>query len=429
MKSEIKKLPKSNVEISVKLSVDELIPFLKKSAKKISASAKIEGFRPGKAPYDIVKVKFGEMAILQEAIDEIIMKTYYEVVKENNLTTIGQPQISVEKLAPENPFIYQAIVPILPQVKLGDLSKISLKREEIKIADEQVEKIIEEIRAMRATEKKVDRPIQSGDLVKLNFDVFRDKVPIENGQSQNYPLLIGENRFIPGFEDNLLGLKADEEKSFTLPFPESYHEKSLAGKPAEFKVKIIEVAEVIKPELTDDLAKEISAGKFPTVEELKTNIRANLTEEEKAKQERRLEIRLLEEVVKISEIGDLPELLVREEIHRMLHELEDSVAQQGFDFTNYLASIKKTTEELEKGFEPQAELRVKSSIVAREIYQEQKFDVTPDEVEKEIAELLKRYPENPDVKKQIETETYKDYLKNAIGNRKVIEYLKNLIIK
>jgi trigger factor len=203
----------------------------------------------------------------------------------------------------------------------------------------------------------------------------------------------------------------------------------LAGKPAEFKVKIIEVAEVIKPELTDDLAKGVSAGKFPTVEELKTNIRANLLEEKKAKQERQLETKLLEEAVKISEFEELPELLVHEEIHRMLHELEDNVARQGFDFTNYLTSIKKTPEELEKGFEPQAALRVKTSIIAREIYQEQKFEVTPDEVEKEIAKLLEHYPENPDVRKQIETETYKEYLKNAIGNRKVIEYLKQIIIK
>jgi len=429
MTSNIKKLPKSNVEISVELSVDELLPYLKKSAEKISQNAKIEGFRPGKAPYDIIKAKFGEMAILQEAIDEIIMKTYYEVIKENNLTTIGQPQISVEKLAPENPFAYKAIVPILPKVKLGDLSKISLKREEIKITDEQVQKIIDEIRSMRAEEKKVDRPVKSGDLVKINFDVFRDNVPIENGKSQNYPLLIGENRFIPGFEDNLLGLKTGEEKTFTLDFPDNYHEKSLAGKPAEFRVKIIEVAEVIRPELTDDLAKEISAGKFPTIEELKTNIRANLLEEEKAKQERQLEIKLLEEAVKISEFEELPELLVHEEIHRMLHELEDNIAKQGLEFSNYLTSMKKSPEELEKELEPQAELRVKTSIIAKEIFQEQKMEVTPDEVEKEIAELLKNYPPNPDVAKQLETETYKDYLKNAIGNRKVIEYLKKIIIK
>jgi len=429
MKSAIKKLPKSLIEISVEVSADELMHFMKKAAAKISETAKIEGFRPGKAPYEIVKSKFGEMGILQEAIDDIIMKTYYEAIKENNLVTLGQPQIDVEKAAPENPFIYKATVSVLPSVKIGDPKKISLKRQEIKITAEQVEKIVEEIRSMRATENIVEREAKLGDLAKLDFNVYRDNVPIENGKSQNYSLLLGENRFIPGFEDNLIGLKAGEEKEFKLSFPKNYHEKSLAGKPAEFKVKINSVAEIVKPEFTDGFAKEISGGKFANVAELKDSIKANLTQEEANKQDQRLEIEMLELLAKASEFEDLPEMLVHEEIHRMLHELQDSIAKQGLKFDDYLLAIKKSVDELEKEMEPQAETRVKTSIIAREIYQEQKMEVTPDEVEKEVTEILRNYPENPDVRKQIETETYKEYLKNAIGNRKVMDYLKAIIIK
>lgn len=429
MKSVVTKLPKSQVEIAIEVSVDELIPFLKKASEKISETAKIEGFRPGKAPYDIVKAKFGDMAILQEAIDSIIMKTYYEVIKENKLVTLGQPQIDVEKIAPENPFIYKATVSILPSVKLADPHKFSLKREEIKISAEQTEKILEEIRTMRAQEAPVDRVAKLGDLVKLDFNVYRDGVPIENGKSQNYSLLLGENRFIPGFEDNLVGLKAGEEKEFQLDFPEGYHEKFLAGKPAEFKVKINEVAEIIKPAMTDDLAKEISGGKFSSVEELTDNIKQNISQEEANKQEQQLEAKMLELLAKESVFEDLPELLVHEEIHRMLHELEESIAKQGLKFEDYLTSLKKTAHDLEHEMEPQAVIRVKTSIIAREIYQEQAMAVTPDEVEQEISEILKHYPENPDVRKQIETETYKEYLKNSLGNRKVMDYLKSIIIK
>ncbi|MFA6526566.1 MAG: trigger factor [Candidatus Buchananbacteria bacterium] len=429
MKSVIKKLPKSLVEISVEVSVGELLPFMKKTAVKISETTKIEGFRPGKAPYDIIKAKFGDMAILQEAIDDIIMKTYYEVIKENKLVTLGQPQIDVEKIAPENPFAYKATVSILPSVKVADPSTISLKREEIKVTDEQVEKIIEEIRAMRSKENKVEREAKLGDLVKLDFNVYRDGVPIENGGSQNYSLLLGENRFIPGFEDNLVGLKAGEEKEFKLNFPETYHEKSLAGKPAEFKVKINEVAEIIKSEVTDELAKEISGGAFSGLDELKENIKTNVALEESNKQEKKLEVEMLELLANASEFEDLPEMLVHEEIHRMLHELQDNISKQGMKFDDYLTAIKKTVDDLEKEMEPQAALRVKTSIIAREIYNEQKMEVTPDEVEKEISEILKNYPEKPDVRKQIETETYKEYLKNAIGNKKVMDYLKNIIIK
>jgi len=429
MKSVVKKLPKSLVEISVEVSVDELVPFMKKAAIKMSENAKIEGFRPGKAPYDIIKSKFGEMGILQEALDSIIMKTYYDVIKENKLVTLGQPQIDVEKAAPENPFIYKATVSVLPAVKVGDPAKISLKRVEIKVTDAQVEKIIEEIRTMRAKENKVEREAKLGDLVKIDFSVYRDGVPIENGKSQNYSLLLGENRFIPGFEDNLIGLKAGDEKEFKLSFPEGYHEKSLAGKPAEFKVIVNEVAEIIKPEVNDELAQEISGGAFKNVEEMKDNIKLNITQEETNKQDKRLEVEMLELLAKASEFEDLPEMLVHEEIHRMLHELEDNIAKQGMKFEDYLTAIKKSHDDLENEMEPAAALRVKTSIIAREIYNEQKMKVTPDEVEKEISEILLRYPENPDVRKQIETETYKEYLTNAIGNRKVMDYLKSIIIK
>ena len=429
MKSEVKKLPQSVVEILVEISVDELQPYLVKAAEKISQTAKIEGFRPGKAPYEIILAKFGEMAILQEAVDSIISKTYYDIIKENKLVTIGQPKIDLEKVAPGNPFSYKATVSVLPEVKLGELSKIKIKQEEIKITDEQVNKLIEEIRSMRAKEEKVDRAVKKGDLVKFDFDVFRDGVPIENGSSKNYSLVIGENRFIPGFEDNLTGLKAEAEKEFKLKFPENYHEKSLAGKPAEFKVKINEVCELIKPELTDELAKEVSGGKTNTVNELKTEIKANLTQEETNKQEQRIERELLEEACKISDFEELPEVLIEEELHRMMNELQHSISQQGMDFNNYLTSIKKTEEDLRTELKPQAELRAKSAIVARAIYQEQKLTVTDEEVAEEITKMLQAYGNHPDAKKQLETENYKEYLKNMLGNRKVIAYLKSIILK
>ncbi len=417
------------VEISIELSSEELKPYLEKSAVKISETAKIEGFRPGKAPYNIIKEKFGEMAILQEAIDDIISKTYYQAVVENKLISIGQPKIDIEKMAPENPFSYKATVAVLPKVTLGDFSKIKLKREEIKITEDKIDQVVEEIRKMRSSQEKVDRAAQSGDALKIDFDVYRDGVPIEHGKSQDYSITLGEGKFIPGFEDNLIGMKAGEEKEFKLKFPEEYFEKSLAGKPAEFKVKIKEVNEVKLPKLTDDFAKMVSGGKYDKIADMKAGIAENLKEEETAKQEQRLEIALLEEAVKVCEFEELPEVLVHEEIHRMIHELEDSIAMKGLNFDDYLKSIGKTVEELEKGMEPQAELRAKTSILAREIYQQQKFEVTPDEVEKEIAEIASRYPANPDVVKQLNSEMYKDYLKNSLGNKKVIEYLKELVIK
>ncbi len=429
MKSEIKNLPKSQLEISVELKWQELTPYLIKAAEKVSKETNIAGFRPGKAPYDIIKQKFGEMAILNEAVDDIISKTYYEVLKEKEIVTIGQPEIKVEKLAPENDFAYTATVAILPKVKLGDISTIDLKKKKIEIKKEQVDKVINDILKMRAKQITVDRVAKKGDVAETDFEIFMDNVPIENGQYKKFPVQLGENKFIPGFEEQVEGMKAGDEKEFELKFPDDYFEKRLAGKKCVFKVKCLNVFEVELPELNDDFAKEISASQLNTADELKKNIEKNLQQEEEMKEDRRIEIEMLEKIVDISEIGELPEALLKNETHRMVHELQDSISAQGLQFEDYLNSIKKTHDDLEKDFLPQAEKRVKSSIIAREIYQEQKIEVTNDEIGLEIEEMMKNYPNNPDARKQFESETYKDYLKNVIGNRKVIEYLKKQIVK
>ena len=429
MKSDVKKIEKSQVQISVELTWLELGPYLKKAAEKISKESKIEGFRPGKAPYEIIKQKFGEMAILNEAVDDIISKTYYQILKENEIMAIGQPEVKVEKVAPENDFSYTATVPVLPKVKIGDIGSIKLEKKKVQVKAGEVEKVIDDIRKMRAKQTPVERPAQKGDVCEVDFDIFMDKVPLENGQYKKFPVTLGENKFIPGFEEQITGMKKNDAKEFELKFPDDYFEKKLAGKTCEFKVKCLEVSEVELAEINDEFAKEISGGKFNTVKELKENVEKNILQDEQMKEDQRLEIEMLEKIVNISEFEELPEILLHNESHRMVHELEESVSKQGLDFEDYLKSINKTHDDLEKDFAPQAEKRVKTSIIAREIFQEQKIEVTEDEVALEIEEMMKNYPANAEIRKQLEAETYKDYLRNVIGNKKVIDYLKKKIIK
>ena len=428
MKAEIKKLPKSQVELTIEVSPVEMEADLKKAAEKISADTNIPGFRPGKAPYEIVKQKFGEMAILQEALDDIISRTYYEAVKENKIVSIGQPKIDIEKMAPENPLIYKAVVSVLPAIKIGDYQKLKIKKEKAAVKPEAVDQVIADIRKMRAKETLADKAAEKDNKLEIDFDVYLDKVPIDHGSQKKYPITIGEGRFIPGFEEKLIGMKAGEEKRFELKFPETYFEKKLAGKQAEFKVKCNQVFKVEPPALNDEFAKNISNGQFKDVAEMKENILKNLTEEEQAKQAQKTEQEMWDKVLAVCEFEELPEALVENEAHKMVHELEDNISQQGLAFEDYLKSINKTHDDLENDFRPAAEKRAKTAILAREIYNEQKFEVTEDEIEKEIGEMLKRYPANPEVDKQLHSEMYKDYLKNMIGNRKVAEYLKEIII-
>lgn len=428
MQSAVKKLEKSQIEITVELSAVEIQPYLLKAAEKLSQEIKIEGFRPGKAPYEIIKAKLGEMAILEKTLADIINKTYQQILKEKEIITIGQPKIEVEKLAPNNPLVYKATVAILPKVKIGDYKKIRLKRQKIEVKDEQVNRALADIQKMRAKETLAARPAQKGDRLEIDFEIFLDKAPIEHGRQVKYPLTIGENRFIPGFEDQLMGIRAGETKEFELKFPDDYYQKSLAGKTSEYRVKANSVFAVELPKLDDEFAKNISNQQFKTIGELKDNIKKNLAEEEKNKQEQKLEIEMLDKIVEASEFEAIPEILIANEARKIMRELEDDITRQDFKFDDYLKSLKKTKEELEKDFLPQAEKRAKTSIIAREIYQKQQFVVSEDEVKKEIEEIIKSYPANLEAKKQLETEAYQEYLRNVIGNRKVIEYLKGIII-
>ncbi len=429
MKYEAKKLPKSQVEIIVEVPYEEVKKYLTAAAEKVSREAKIEGFRPGKAPYEIVKQKFGEMAILQEASEDIVIKTYHEAVVGEKLVTIGQPKIEIEKMAPGNDFVYKATVAVLPEVKIGDYSNLKLERAGVAVGDGEVEKIIEDIKKMRAQQALVDREAKAGDRLEINFDIFLDKVPVENGKQQKYPITIGENRFIPGFEEQLAGMKAGEVKEFELRFPEDYYEKNLAGKLAQFRVTCSAVYEITLPTIDDEFAKQVSGGKFTTATELRDNIRKNLEEEKKMKIESELENQLLEKLVGLSEFGELPEVLLENEAHRMVHELEEEISQQGLKFEDYLKSIKKTHDDLEKDFIPRAELRVKTSILAREIFQQEKMSVSEQEINQEAAHILSHYQNNEDAKKQIDSPYYREYLGNKLGNQKVMEFLKSQIVK
>lgn len=428
MKSSVKKLDKSQVELTIEVSAMEMQPYLEKTAQRLAKEMKIEGFRPGKAPYEIIKQKVGDMGLLQESIDDVISATYYQVLKDEKIVTIGQPSIDVEKVAPGNDFVYKATASVLPNVKIGDWKKLKIKSEEVKITDEQIDKIIEDIRKMQATEKLVEREAKSGDKVEVNFEVFIDKVPVERGKQEKYPVVIGENKFIPGFEEKIIGMKSDEVKEFELKFPEKYFDKKMAGKIAEFRVKCNGVFEIELPELTDEFAQTISAGKFKNVTEVKENVLENLKTEEGGKQEQKVEIEMLDKLVEISEFEEIPNLLIDNEVHKMVHELEHNISNQGFDFADYLKSLNKTEADLKTEFKPQADKRVKISILAREIYLQEKFEVRDDEIEVEIEAMMQNYPNSPDVRKQLETETYKDYLRNVIGNRKVIDFLKREII-
>ncbi len=427
MKIELKKLPRGQAELMIELTVEEYQPFLDQAAKIISENVKIPGFRPGKAGFNIVKQKVGEGQIWQEAIEPAIQKTFLKALEEKKLITVGQPEIDIVKLAPGNPIIYKVKINILPEVKLPDYSKIKISKKPIVLKEEKIKETISNLQKMRAKEYLVDRKSQKGDKVEIDFETFLDKIPIDHGQQKSFPIMIGEGSFIPGFEDQIMGLSSGEEKKFSLEFPKNYHQKNLAGQKADFKVKMMAVFELKLPEINDDFAK--SLGKFETVKELENQIKDNLEKEASIKEEQRLEEELIENIVSQSKFTEIPDFLVNNEGRRMIEELEYNISKEGLKFDDYLAHIKKTKEDLLLDFAPQAVKRVKSALVLKEIEQREKIKVSDREVDQEIENILSSYPGDNQAEQKLKTPSYRRYLKNIIASKKTIDFLKSKMVE
>lgn len=422
----INKLPKSQVEITVTISFDELKPFIEKATQQLSEQTKIDGFRPGKVPLEILKKKVGEIKILEEAAALAVEKSYVEIATKEKLEPLGSPQIGFEKLAPDNDFVYKATVNIIPEVKISDIKSVKIKEKEIVVKDEDINKIIEEVRNQKATEVLENKPVEKGDRVEIDFDIFRDNVPIEGGAQKKYPLIIGSNIFIPGFEEQLLGLKTNEGKEFELIFPEKYHNTNLAGKPAKFKVKLLAVYKRTLPELNDDFAKGLG---IESMAKLKEQIEHNVEHEEHHKEEERVEIEMLEKLIDKSQFGEIPDVLINAEANKMLQEMETNISRQGLKFDDYLKHLNKTTEQMKLEFTPQAIKRVKGALLTRAIFLAEKMEIPESEVDLEIESAGKMYQQYPDMLKNLQTPEYRDYIRNMIGNRKVIDFLKTICVE
>lgn len=411
----------------------ELKPFYQHALQEFGRETKIPGFRPGKAPLDLVKNEIGEMKILEEGAEKMINDKYPEIMEKTlasdrtkKLIPAGPPQIQMQKLASDNPCLFKLTVPLMPEVKLGNYHKIKTEKgERSEIKNEEIEKIVDELRHMQAKEIVVDRELRDRDKAQIDMNLFIDRVPLENGQIRDFHCLIGNDQYLPGLSENLKGLRRGEEKEFSFTYPADHYDKKLAGRKVDFKAKIKNVYQIDLPELNDEFAK--SVGPFKTVSELKEKIRENLSGEKKQKEEQKTEMEILNKLIDISEFEELPEVLIEHELDKMLDELRDSVenGQAGsFKFDDYLKAIKKTEGDLKKDFIPQAEKRIKIALVIREIALKEKIEADEKEIEDELAELKKIYQGQEQAIKNLESGMGITYVKNLIVNRKVINRLK-----
>lgn len=411
----------TEAELTIELSNEEVQPFVDAAAKRISKEVNIQGFRKGKVPFDVLKQHVGEATIYEEAFQSIVEDAYPKAVDQEGLQVAGRANIDLETLVPGNPVVFKARVPLLPNVELGDYKKLKVEAKEPEMDEKKFEDAMLDLQRMRAKEKLVDRAAKDGDKVMMDFDVKVDGKAIEGGSAQNQKIVIGEGKFIPGFEEELVGMKKGEDKTFKLKFPEKYKE-DLAGKEAEFTVKIHDVFELELPKLDDEFGKDLA---FDSLDQLQEAVRKNIMKELEVDVKRQFELDVIKEIQGKSKVDPIAPQLIQEECEKMLMEMKQDIARQGMSFDDYLQHMKTTEADLLEGFKKPAEERISAALVIRELAKDMDIKIEKKDIDAELDEMLKAYGEMPEARKYLDTPDQRAQIENRLIHDKTFETLKS----
>jgi trigger factor len=389
---ETKLTSRTDTEAQFNISLNEasLRPIKQEVFDSLRARVKAAGFRPGHAPDMIVERELGSAAVQSEFVEHVIQHTYADAVRSENLPVVGSPQVSIEKFVPYTELQYKVTVELMPKVKLADYKKFKLKKPETKVEEAEVNRTIEDLRRREAVRLDSEQPAKKGDEVNFDFEGTRGGEAVPGASAKNQTLQLGSGTFIPGFEEELVGLKKGDEKTFDIRFPKDYHESTLADKVVTFKVKLNSVTDLVLPATDDEFVAKVSP--FGSLNELKADIRAKVEGEKAEASSRQLEQQLLEKLLKESTF-QAPETLVTEQLERMRQELEQNLAMSGLNIEKYLELTNKSAAELDTDMRPEAERRVGLAMLLTEVASAEGLTVGPDELDNEIKRLSSDYPD------------------------------------
>ena len=392
---------------------------MKKVYAKTAKYFNIPGFRKGKAPMQLVERQYGSAIFYEDAFNELVPDIYDEAIKENKIEAVSRPNIDIVQMEKGKELIFTATVETKPEVELGKYKGIEIKKIEYNTTDKDIEHELGHMAERNSRLVSIeDRPVEKGDITTIDFVGSIDGVEFEGGKAENHELEIGSNTFIPGFEDQIIGMKIDEEKDIKVKFPEDYFSKDLAGKDAVFKVTLHEIKKKELPKIDDEFAKDVS--EFDTLEELKNSIKEKLDTEntEKAKYETEEEaIKVVCDNTKL----DIPNGMIELEIDNMVKDMENRLSYQGLNLNQYLQIMGKTEKEIRDSYKEQAERNIKSRLVLEAIVKAEKIEVTPEEVDDKIKEMAKQYGRKED--ELLANEQLKEYIEGNLKTEKAIDFI------
>ena len=415
--------PGSKMVLEIEVPSDEVDRHFATAYRHVAERTKVPGFRPGKAPRQVIDRFVGRPSVLAEAIDHLVSDSYDKALDQTDVIPIDHPEVDIDagSLAEGQPITFTATVPVRPEVELGAYTGYPFGLETPTVTGEQVDQVIEELREQQATLRPIDgRAAASGDIASVKFAGTIDGEPFEGGSADRMPLVLGENRMIPGWEDEIVGMEIGATKGFDVTFPDDYRVDTLQGKEAHFEVELLDLREKLLPDVTDEFAASVS--ETTTVDELRAEIRDAMEQRADAEARHAFGDRIIDFAASNATV-ELPEVMIANEIEIMRDELRSRLAQQRIGMEQYLALAKQTPEELATELRDPAARRVKTLLVLSAIAEKEGIDATDEQIDAEIAEQLERYDDEPKLREYLTSRRGRSYLRMTLRNRTLVDTL------
>jgi trigger factor len=419
-----KNLSETNVELSVTTDRQELRPIKDKVLSRLGRDVKVSGFRAGKAPEAMVEKQLDPSRLQSEFLDEAINQFYVQAAQSQKLRPVAQPEVTITKFVPFDTLEFTAVVDAVGEVALPDYKAIKVSKKVVKVTPKDVDEVIKQLLLREAEKKEVKRSAKDGDEVIIDFRGIDTKLgePVQGADSKDFPLVLGSNAFIPGFEPELIGLKAGSDKTFDIAFPKTYSVKALQGRKVTFTVAVKKVQAVTEPKLTDAFAAKI--GPFKTLQELKADIKQQLTKEQEQQAERDYENDLINKIADATEVA-IPKVLVDDQLEQLEREERKNLTYKGQTWQEHLSAEGVSEEQHREKNRPDAEMRVKIGLALSEIADKEAIMVTPEEFEVRL-QMLKGQYEDKTMQEELEkTENRRELLNRMISEKtldKLVSY-------
>ncbi|MFZ7121233.1 MAG: trigger factor [Eubacteriaceae bacterium] len=422
MGSSVEKIEKNIATIKIEVSADDFNKAVNKAYNKNKGRFSISGFRKGKAPRSIIERQYGENVFYEDAIDFAFPEAYSSAIEENDIQPVSRPNMeNIETISSKEGFVFTVSVAVKPEVELGEYKGTEINKLDYEVTDEDIKEELEKMQNQNARLITVeDIPAKESDTVIIDFEGLVDDVPFEGGKAENYSLVLGSKSFIPGFEDQLVGLKKGEEKEVNVTFPENYQSDELAGKPAVFKTKVNEVKVKQLPELDDEFVKDIS--EFDNLEELKEDLKSKILERKSKELKEEAEVKVVNYAVENATL-EIPEPMIEEEMEKSLKDFEYQLQTQGISMTDYFSYTNTEEEKLKEDIRTDVISRIKRDLVLTKVTEEENIVASDEEIQVEIANYAQMYKIELDKFKETIKEGEMDYFKSIVKRKSTVEFL------